>query len=59
MAMTTQTPTLPTIPTVRLGHSPMKPRKKAIWEWKIVRRALFDAFLKLVDLKLGAGREAA
>jgi K+-transporting ATPase ATPase B chain len=25
----------------------MKPRKKAIWDWKIVRRAIFDAFLKL------------
>ena len=33
--------------TIRLGHSPMKPRKKAIWEWKIVRRAIVDSFLKL------------
>src|SRR5690242_19692671 len=24
-----------------------KPRKKAIWEWKIVRRALMDSLLKL------------
>jgi len=32
---------------VRVGHSPMKPRKKAIWEWKIVRRAILDSFLKL------------
>ena len=52
MAMTTETPTLPTIPTVRLGHSPMKPRKKAIWEWRIVRRALLDAFLKLNPRKM-------
>jgi len=47
MAMTTEQPTLPQVPTVRLGHSPMKPRKKAVWDWKIVRRAIFDAFLKL------------
>jgi potassium-transporting ATPase ATP-binding subunit len=47
MAMTTQTPPVPEVKTVRLGHSPMKPRKKAIWEWKIVRRAVWDAFVKL------------
>ncbi len=47
MAMTTQPATLPQVQSVRLGHSPMKPRKKAIWEWKIVKRALLDAFLKL------------
>src|SRR5512143_896298 len=46
MAMTTQSPSLPEV-QVRLGQSPMKPRKKAIWEWKIVRRALWDALLKL------------
>src|SRR5690242_21856530 len=46
MTMTTQSPTLPEV-QVRLGHSPMKPRKKAIWESKIVRRAIWDAFLKL------------
>jgi potassium-transporting ATPase ATP-binding subunit len=33
--------------TVRVGHSPMKTRKRVVWEWKIVRRALWDAFLKL------------
>jgi potassium-transporting ATPase ATP-binding subunit len=47
MAMTTQPPRMAQVESVRLGHSPMKPRKKAIWEWKIVRRALLDAFLKL------------
>ena len=47
MAITIQTPAAPEVQTVRLGHSPMKPRKKAIWEWKIVRRALWDAFRKL------------
>jgi K+-transporting ATPase ATPase B chain len=30
----------------------MKPRKKAIWEWKIVRRALWDAFVKLNPRKM-------
>ena len=52
MAMTTQTPSTPQVQTVRLGHSPMKPRKKAIWEWKIVRRALWDAFIKLNPRKM-------
>jgi K+-transporting ATPase ATPase B chain len=53
MAMTTtQTPAAPQVQTVRLGHSPMKPRKKAIWEWKIVRRAIWDAFIKLNPRKM-------
>src|SRR5690348_12399555 len=53
MAMTTtQTPAAPHVQTVRLGHSPMKPRTKAIWEWKIVRRAVWDAFLKLNPRKM-------
>jgi potassium-transporting ATPase ATP-binding subunit len=52
MVMTTQSPTMPSVPTVRLGHSPNKPRKKAVWEWKIVRRALVDAFLKLNPRKM-------
>src|ERR1700739_4652668 len=51
MAMTTQ-PTLPPVQTVRLGHSPMKPRQKALWEWRIVRRAVLDAFLKLNTQKM-------
>ncbi|HUK48171.1 MAG TPA: potassium-transporting ATPase subunit KdpB [Terriglobales bacterium] len=50
--MTTETPTMPHVPSVRLGHSPMKPRKKAVWEWKIVKRAIFDAFLKLNPRKM-------
>jgi len=37
---------------VRVGHSPMKPRKKAVWEWKIVRRAVWEAFLKLNPQKM-------
>ena len=44
---TMEKPTMPQVQSVRLGHSPMKPRKKAVWEWKIVRNAIMDAFLKL------------
>ena len=51
MAMTTQTPA--SEPNeIRLGQSPMKPRKKAIWEWKIIRRAVWDALLKLNPRKM-------
>src|SRR6201993_1132652 len=50
--MTTQPATLPQVETVRLGHSPMKPRKKAVWEWKIVRNAIKDALLKLNPRKM-------
>ena len=35
-----------------MGHSPSKRRKKAVWEWKIIRRALWDAFLKLNPKKM-------
>jgi len=52
MAMTTQPAALPQVETVRLGHSPMKPRKKAVWEWKIVRNAIKDALLKLNPRKM-------
>ena len=47
MPLATQTPNLPQVPSVRLGQAPLKRRKRAIWEWKIVRRALWDSFLKL------------
>jgi K+-transporting ATPase ATPase B chain len=30
-----------------LGSSPRKSKKKAIWEWRIVRRAIVDALVKL------------
>jgi K+-transporting ATPase ATPase B chain len=30
----------------------MKPRKKAVWEWKIIRRAVWDALLKLNPRKM-------
>jgi potassium-transporting ATPase ATP-binding subunit len=52
MAIASQPSTLPQVQQVRLGHSPMKPRKKAIWEWKIVQRALVDAVLKLNPRKM-------
>ena len=45
--MTTQTTLVPQVPTAPLRHSPTKRRKKAVWEWKIVQRAMWDAFLKL------------
>jgi len=43
---------MPRIPAVRLGQSPIKRRKKAVWEWKIVKRAIWDAFLKLNPRKM-------
>ena len=52
MAMTMQPATLPQAQTLRLGHSPMKPRKKAVWEWKIVLNAIKDALLKLNPRKM-------
>src|SRR5215471_13981264 len=52
MTTTMETPSLPKVDSVRLGHSPMKPRKKALWEWKIVRRAIIDAFIKLNPRKM-------
>ena len=52
METTTQNTQAPQIPTVRLGHSPMKPRKKAVWEWKIVTRAIWDAIVKLNPRKM-------
>ncbi len=38
--------------TVPPGQSARGPRKKAVWEWKIVRRAIWDAFLKLDPRKM-------
>src|SRR6266571_2412732 len=52
MAITPETKPVFEPTMVRVGHSPMKPRKKAVWEWKIVRRALWDAFLKLNPRKM-------
>ncbi len=52
MATTTDTPRIPELQSVRVGHSPRKQRNKAVWEWKIVRRALWDAILKLNPRKM-------
>ena len=52
MARPTPSPILPQVQSVRLGQSPMKPKKKAVWEWKIVRRAIWDSILKLNPRKM-------
>src|SRR6202030_1183474 len=52
MAITAEMKPVLETTTVRVGRSPMKPRKKAVWEWKIVRRAVRDAFLKLNPRKM-------
>jgi potassium-transporting ATPase ATP-binding subunit len=54
MSMTTTlpTPSAPELQTDRPGHSPMKGKKKAIWEWKIARRAIWDAIVKLNPRKM-------
>ena len=54
MATMLQTPVVSEPQTVRPGRSPKKSDKKAIWEWKIIRRALWDAFLKLNPQKMMA-----
>ncbi|MGC1370582.1 MAG: potassium-transporting ATPase subunit KdpB [Candidatus Sulfotelmatobacter sp.] len=50
--MTTQTPPATEVQSVPLGRSPRSSRKKAVWEWKIVSRALWDAILKLNPRKM-------
>ena len=54
MATTPPIKTPMRVPIVRLGESPKKRGKKAVWEWKIVRRAIWDAFLKLNPRKMMA-----
>ncbi len=48
---TLERPALPKIAATRQRHS-SNPRKKAIWEWKIVRRAILDALIKLNPRKM-------
>jgi len=48
---TVQRPTLPRITAPLVSRTP-NPRKKAIWEWKIVRRAVLDAVIKLNPRKM-------
>jgi potassium-transporting ATPase ATP-binding subunit len=52
MPTTTEFKTPAQVPTIRLGQSPTKRTKKAIWEWKIVRRALLDSLIKLNPKKM-------
>jgi K+-transporting ATPase ATPase B chain len=52
MATMTQPKLATEMKELRLGHSPMKPRKKNLWDWKIVRRAIWDAFVKLNPRKM-------
>ena len=48
MATTLEMKPIPHSQVVTLAHSPKSgPKKKAVWEWKIVGRAIWDAFLKL------------
>src|ERR1700726_2539894 len=52
MVTTPQIKMPPQAPNVRLGQSPTKRSKKAVWEWKIVRRAIVDALVKLDPRKM-------
>ena len=52
MATTPEIKTAPPVPSFRLGQSPATRHKKAVWEWKIVRRAIWDAFVKLNPRKM-------
>jgi K+-transporting ATPase ATPase B chain len=52
METTTEMKTPPRVPSVRIGQSPKKRGKKVVWEWKIVRRAIWDAFIKLNPHKM-------
>ncbi len=47
MATMTETKHAATPPSVRLGNSPMKSRKRNLWDWNIVRRAMWDSLVKL------------
>ena len=48
---TLERPALPKLATTPQGRSSTT-RKKAIWDWKIVRRAIFDAAVKLNPRKM-------
>ncbi|HEY1659064.1 MAG TPA: potassium-transporting ATPase subunit KdpB [Candidatus Sulfotelmatobacter sp.] len=49
---TTEISAVARVQSERVGRSPRKPKKKAVWEWKIVRRAIVDALLKLNPRKM-------
>src|ERR1700752_3929111 len=52
MTTTSEIKMPPPAPMIRLGQSPPKGNKRAVWEWKIVRRALWDAFVKRKPRKM-------
>jgi potassium-transporting ATPase ATP-binding subunit len=52
MATTSEIKMPPQVPSVPLHHPSKKRGKKAVWEWKIVRRAIWDAFVKLSPRKM-------
>src|SRR5262245_34008487 len=53
MATALETRTIPQSNVAPLGTPARNPKKKrVVWEWKIVRRAIFDAFLKLNPRKM-------
>ncbi len=43
----TMKPEIISPPLANPGHSHMNPRKKAIWQWEIVARAILDSLIKL------------
>jgi len=47
MATTLEAKTGWEVKSVQTGQPAKRPKKKAIWDWKIVRRAILDSFLKL------------
>src|SRR3974390_2762602 len=52
MATTSESIKVPRIPAAPIGPPARTSRKKALWDWKIVRGALLDAFLKLNPKKM-------
>jgi K+-transporting ATPase ATPase B chain len=52
MGTTTQVPTIPKIQTTSPGPSPVRRKKRAVWEWTIIRKAIWDAILKLSPRKM-------
>src|ERR1051326_596287 len=47
MATTLEMKPIPQPQVAPVAHTPKGGKKKAVWEWKIVSRAIWDAFLKL------------
>jgi potassium-transporting ATPase ATP-binding subunit len=47
MATTLEPKTFLQPPVVNLGQPARRPKKKAVWDWKIVRRAIWDSCVKL------------